>query len=72
MQNRKVFLYWTGNIRQKEDGNNKCLSLPGSPMGDFGLLFGPREREKPLELSFSFYASKKGAVCHRSPQVLVE
>ena len=45
---------------QKADGNNKCLSLPGSPMGDFGLLFGPREREKPLELSFSFYASKKG------------
>jgi len=45
---------------QNEDGNNKCLSLPGSPMGDFGLLFGPREREKPLELSFSFYASKKG------------
>ena len=24
---------------QKADGNNKCLSLPGSPMGDFGLLF---------------------------------
>ena len=45
---------------QKADGNNKCLLLPGSPMGDFGLLFGPREREKPLELSFSFYASKKG------------
>ena len=45
---------------QKADSNNKCLSLPGSPMGDFGLLFGPREREKPLELSFSFYASKKG------------
>ena len=49
-----------GEYTVKEDGNNKCLSLPGSPMGDFGLLFGPREREKPLELSFSFYASKKG------------
>ena len=45
---------------QKSDSDNKYLSLPGSPMGDFGLLFGPREREKPLELSFSFYASKKG------------
>ena len=41
-------------------GTNKCLSLPGSPMGDFGLLFGPREREKSLELGFSFYATKKG------------
>ena len=49
-----------GEYTVQEDGNNKCLSLPGSPMGDFGLLFGPREREKPLELSFSFYASKKG------------
>ena len=49
-----------GEYTVQEGGNNKCLSLPGSPMGDFGLLFGPREREKPLELSFSFYASKKG------------
>ena len=49
-----------GEYTVQEDGNNKFLSLPGSPMGDFGLLFGPREREKPLELSFSFYASKKG------------
>ena len=36
-----------GEYTVQEDGNNKCLSLPGSPMGDFGLLFGPREREKP-------------------------
>ncbi len=35
-------------------------------MGDFGLLFGNREREKALELRFSFYASKKG---RRMPSV---
>ena len=29
-------------------------------MGDFGLLFGPREKEKNLELNFSFFASNKG------------
>ena len=44
---------------QKEE-DNKCLTLPGTPMGDFGLLFGPREREKPLELNFAFFATKKG------------
>ena len=30
---------------QKDRGDNKCLTLPGTPMGDFGLLFGPRERK---------------------------
>ena len=40
--------------------NDKRLTLPGSPVGDFGLLFGPRVREKSLSLSFSFLASKKG------------
>ena len=30
----------------------------GTPMGDFGLLFGPRLRENALELNFSFFASK--------------
>jgi hypothetical protein len=45
---------------QAEQSGDKSLSLPGSPMGDFGLLFGPREKEKNLELSFSFFASKKG------------
>jgi hypothetical protein len=29
-------------------------------MGDFGLLFGPRIREKGLELRFSFFSRKKG------------
>ena len=47
-------------------GDEKCLKLPGAPMGDFGLLFGPREKEKNLELSFCFFASKKG---RRMPSV---
>ena len=29
-------------------GTNKSLSLPGSPMGDFGLLFGPEKEKKHL------------------------
>lgn len=43
-----------------QEQNDKRLTLPGSPVGDFGLLFGPRVREKSLSLSFSFLASKKG------------
>ena len=31
-----------------DERNNKILTLPGTPMGDFGLLFGPRIREKGL------------------------
>ena len=45
---------------QDEGKNNKSLALPGSPMGDFGLLFGPRIRDKGLELRFSFFTTKKG------------
>jgi hypothetical protein len=45
---------------QQGVGGEKNLKLPGAPMGDFGLLFGPREKEKNLELSFCFFASKKG------------
>lgn len=43
-----------------QEENDKRLTLPGSPVGDFGLLFGPRVREKSLSLSFSFLATKKG------------
>ena len=45
---------------QKGEKERRCLKLPGTPMGDFGLLFGPREKEKNLELNFSFFASNKG------------
>jgi hypothetical protein len=45
---------------QEGQNDEKSLTLPGSPMGDFGLLFGPRIREKGLELRFSFFSRKKG------------
>ena len=48
---------YTVQVGQNEE---KILTLPGSPMGDFGLLFGPRIREKGLELRFSFFSRKKG------------
>lgn len=45
---------------------NKALLLPGTPMGEFGLLFGPRIKDQNLELSFSFFATKQG---RRMPSV---
>jgi hypothetical protein len=45
-------------VTEKE--NDKRLTLPGSPVGEFGLLFGPRVREKSLSLSFSFLTSRQG------------
>ena len=49
-----------GAYAVSQEKNDKRLTLPGSPVGDFGLLFGPRVREKSLSLSFSFLATKKG------------
>ena len=51
---------------QTDTKNNNILTLPGSPMGDFGLLFGPRVKDKGLELQFSFFTTKKG---RRMPSV---
>ena len=55
---KPVYIGWRlcGDPRRE----HKRLTLPGSPVGDFGLLFGPRVREKSLSLSFSFLATKKG------------
>jgi hypothetical protein len=61
-----LFILDGAYIVQQGEGDEKCLKLPGAPMGDFGLLFGPREKEKNLELSFCFFASKKG---RRMPSV---
>ena len=46
-----------GAYTVSQEENDKRLTLPGSPVGDFGLLFGPRVREKNLSLSFSFLAN---------------
>ena len=45
---------------QEENKGQKYLQLPGTPMGDFGLLFGPRIKDRGLALRFSFFATKKG------------
>ena len=45
---------------QEESKGQKYLQLPGTPMGDFGLLFGPRIKDRGLALRFSFFATQKG------------
>ena len=40
--------------------DNKVLELSGSPVGDFGFLFGPRVMGKAMELQFSFHSIKQG------------
>ena len=50
---------------QKQGDDERSLLLPGTPMGDFGLLFGPRIKEKSLELSFLFLRVKKDEGCLR-------
>ena len=49
-----------GAYAVREESGQKVLTLPGSPVGDFGFLFGPRVREKTLELEFSFKSERKG------------
>jgi hypothetical protein len=49
-----------GAYAVSQEENDKRLTLPGSPVGDFGLLFGPRVRQKELSLTFSFLATKQG------------
>lgn len=61
-----VFILDGAYTVQKGPNDDNSLFLPGTPMGDFGLLFGPRLRENALELNFSFFASKKG---RRMPSV---
>ena len=49
-----------GAYSVSEEKADRRLTLPGSPVGDFGLLFGPRVREKSLSLSFSFLMTRQG------------
>ena len=52
---------------QKEGGDNKCLLLPGTPMGDFLDYFWKQEREKLWNSASPFTPARKGDVCHQSP-----
>jgi hypothetical protein len=43
-----------------EVDGNKALSLPGDPVGDFGILFGPRVKGKPVELRCRVSSTRNG------------
>ena len=49
-----------GSFAVREVENNKVLGLPGTPIGDFGILFGPRVKGKPVELRCRLFSSRKG------------
>lgn len=49
-----------GSFLVDQDKAGKQLELSGRPVGDFGFMFGPRVREKAMELNFSFLSSKQG------------
>lgn len=48
-----------GGFTVQEEGGNKFLELPGSPLETFGLLFGPTETEN-VNTSARFYGTAKG------------
>ncbi len=49
-----------GEFSVKEEQKNKVLALPGVPIGDFGILFGPRIKGKPIELRCRMFSTRKG------------
>ena len=49
-----------GDFSVKEEQKNKVLALPGVPIGDFGILFGPRLKGKPIELRCRMFSTRKG------------
>ena len=48
-----------GEFKVAEEGGNKFLELPGSPLDTFGLLFGPAG-EGARSASARFFATKQG------------
>ena len=42
-----------GSFLVDQNKAGKQLELSGSPVGDFGFMFGPRVREKAMELNLS-------------------
>ena len=59
------FFVLDGNFMVTDLNGRKCLALKGTPVGEHGFLFGPRIRDRNLELSFSC----KGAVKSRRHSV---
>lgn len=53
------FLVIDGGFTVKEDGGNKFLELPGSPLDTFGLLFGPT-KNSGISVTARIYGTGKG------------
>jgi hypothetical protein len=53
------FLILDGAFTVGEEGTNKFLELPGSPLDSFGLLFGPTEKDNLLAAA-RFYGTLRG------------
>ena len=49
-----------GAFAVTEMGCDKALALPGVPVGDFGFLFGPRVKGKPVELRCRIFSIRQG------------
>jgi hypothetical protein len=53
------FLVLDGAFAVEQDGTNKFLELPGAPLDNFGVLFGPTEKDD-LAISARVYGTAKG------------
>lgn len=53
------FLVLNGDFQVKEQDGNKFLHLPGAPLDDYGLLFGPNLREN-ITVTARFFGTNKG------------
>lgn len=53
------FLVLDGQFAVKEDGGNRFLELPGSPLETFGVMFGPNE-SSGVRVGARIYGTKQG------------
>jgi hypothetical protein len=53
------FLVLDGHFAVKEEGGNRFLELPGSPLDTFGVLFGPTEKDG-VAVSARIFGTGKG------------
>lgn len=53
------FLVLAGGFAVQQEGGNKFLELPGSPLDTFGAVFGPNEKAG-LSASGKFFGTKQG------------
>lgn len=53
------FLVLDGQFAVKEDGGNRFLELPGSPLDTFGVMFGPNE-SSGVRVGARIFGTKQG------------